>query len=57
MLKGTSYEKDGDSLIAKNIQSYLRGFQQGRNIGIPQGSAIFDFVGEIVLGYSDLLLH
>lgn len=57
MLKGTSYEKDCDSLIAKNIQSYLRAFQQGRNIGIPQGSAIFDFVGEIVLGYSDLLLH
>jgi len=57
MLKGTSYEKDGDSLIAKNIQSYLRAFQQGRNIGIPQGSAIFDFVGEIILGYSDLLLH
>ena len=57
MLKGTSYEKDGDSLIAKNIQSYLRAFQQGRNTGIPQGSAIFDFVGEIVLGYSDLLLH
>ena len=57
MLKGTSYEKNGDSLIAKNIQSYLRAFQQGRNIGIPQGSAIFDFVGEIILGYSDLLLH
>ena len=57
MLKGTSCEKDGDSLIAKNIQSYLRAFQQGRNIGIPQGSAIFDFVGEIILGYSDLLLH
>lgn len=57
MLKGTSYEKNDESLIAKNIQSYLRAFQQGRNIGIPQGSAIFDFVGEIVLGYSDLLLH
>ena len=57
MLKGTSCEKDSDSLIAKNIQSYLRAFQQGRNIGIPQGSAIFDFVGEIILGYSDLLLH
>ena len=57
MLKETSCEKNGDSLIAKNIQSYLRAFQQGRNIGIPQGSAIFDFVGEIVLGYSDLLLH
>lgn len=43
--------------IANNIQKYLRAFQQGRNIGIPQGSAIFDFVGEIILGYSDLLLH
>lgn len=57
MLKGTSFEKDEESIIAKNIQKYLRAFQQGRNIGIPQGSAIFDFVGEIVLGYSDLLLH
>lgn len=57
MLKGTSYEKGYDSVIAKNIRSYLRAFQQGRNIGIPQGSAIFDFVGEIILGYSDLLLH
>lgn len=57
MLKGTSCEKNGECIIAKNIQSYLRAFQQGRNIGIPQGSAIFDFVGEIILGYSDLLLH
>lgn len=56
-LKGTSCEKEDESVIAKNIQSYLRALQQGRNIGIPQGSAIFDFVGEIVLGYSDLLLH
>ena len=57
ILKGTSCEKEDESIIAKNIQKYLRAFQQGRNIGIPQGSAIFDFVGEIVLGYSDLLLH
>ena len=56
-LKGTSLETEGGSTIAKNIQKYLCAFQQGRNIGIPQGSAIFDFVGEIVLGYSDLLLH
>lgn len=56
-LKDTAFETDGESQIAKNIQRYLRAFQQGRNIGIPQGSAIFDFVGEIVLGYSDLLLH
>lgn len=56
-LKGTSLETDGENLIANNIKRYLRAFQQGRNIGIPQGSAIFDFVSEIVLGYSDLLLH
>lgn len=56
-LKYTSFETEGKSRIAQNIQRYLRAFQQGRNIGIPQGSAIFDFVGEIVLGYSDLLLH
>lgn len=56
-LKDSSFEIEGESKIAKNIQRYLRAFQQGRNIGIPQGSAIFDFVGEIILGYSDLLLH
>ena len=55
--KDTQYEKDNESSISKSIQKYLRAFQQGRNIGIPQGSAIFDFIGEIILGYSDLLLH
>ncbi len=55
--KGTEYEQGTETPIAKNIQKYLRAFQQGRNIGIPQGSAIFDFIGEIILGYSDLLLH
>ena len=56
-LKGTQYESSVETTIPKNIQKYLRAFQQGRNIGIPQGSAIFDFVAEIILGYSDLLLH
>ncbi len=56
-MKGTSHETNSNSQIAVNIQKYLRAFQYGRNIGIPQGSAIFDFVGEIILGYSDLLLH
>lgn len=56
-LKDTQYENNNESSISKNIQKYLRAFQQGRNIGIPQGSAIFDFIGEIILGYSDLLLH
>ena len=55
--KGTEHEQKTENPIAKNIQKYLRAFQQGRNIGISQGSAIFDFIGEIILGYSDLLLH
>ena len=56
-LKGTSHATNQQSPIAQNIQKFLCALQQGRNIGIPQGSAIFDFVGEIILGYSDLLLH
>ena len=56
-LKNTKHDTHSECPISKNIQKYLRAFQQGRNIGIPQGSAIFDFVGEIILGYSDLLLH
>lgn len=56
-LKGTEHEQKIENPIANNIKKYLRAFQQGRNIGIPQGSAIFDFIGEIILAYSDLLLH
>lgn len=56
-LKDTRFENGNKNSISKNIQKYLRAFQQGRNIGIPQGSAIFDFIGEIILGYSDLLLY
>lgn len=56
-LKDTKHERKCDNSIPTNIQKYLRAFQHGRNIGIPQGSAIFDFVGEIILGYSDLLLY
>lgn len=55
--KGTEHEQKTENPTAKNIQKYLRTLQQGRNIGLPQGSAIFDFMSEIILGYSDLLLH
>lgn len=56
-LKGTEYEIGVNSKISAKVQKYLRAFQGGRNIGIPQGCAVFDFIGEIILGYSDLLLH
>ncbi len=56
-MKGTEYATDENHNMAQNIIRYVRALQQGRNIGIPQGSSIFDFVGEIILGYSDLLLN
>lgn len=43
--------------MSANIQTLMRAFQRGRDIGIPQGSTVFDFLSEIVLGYSDTLLH
>ena len=55
--KDTRHENNRNHELATNLQQYLRALQQGHNIGIPQGSALFDFLGEIVLGYSDLLLH
>lgn len=55
--KNTEHETSENHVLTENIQTYLRALQHGHNIGIPQGSALFDFVGEIVLGYSDLLLH
>lgn len=56
-MKGTQYETSDNLTLSQNIQKFIRAFQQGRNIGIPQGSTVFDFIGEVILGYSDLLLH
>ncbi len=55
-LKATEQPINTNHQLANNIIRYLKAMQQGRNIGIPQGSVLFDFVGEIILGYSDLLL-
>lgn len=54
---GTQHQTDANTELAHNLQTYLRAMQQGHNIGIPQGSTLFDFVAEIILGYADLLLH
>lgn len=55
--KNTSRKTNKYHDAAMRVQQLLRAFQHGRNIGIPQGSVIFDFLGEFILGYSDLLLH
>jgi len=41
------------SLLGNKIDSHIRASRYGQTNGIPQGSALMDFVAEIVLGYVD----
>lgn len=42
--------------VGNRIDSKIQSLQYGQTNGIPQGGNLFDFIAEIVLGYSDLLL-
>lgn len=55
-MQGTRYATSERHEWAHRIVTYLRALQNGRNIGIPQGSEIFNLLAEIILGYSDLIL-
>lgn len=55
-MKGTKFAKTDRHEWADKILTYLRALQNGHNVGIPQGSEIFNLLAEIILGYSDLLL-
>lgn len=54
--KDTPYQTDDNAALAADVQRYLRAMQEGKNIGIPQGSALFSLIAEIILGYTDMLL-
>ncbi len=51
--KGTASEVD----VKTDIVRILTMLRQGRNIGLSQGSTLYDIVAEIVLGYADMLLR
>lgn len=51
--KGTASEAE----VKTDIVRILTMLRQGRNIGLPQGSALYDIIAEIVLGYADMSLH
>lgn len=53
--KGTECETAENNALATNIQTYIRAMQQGRNMGLPQGSKLFGLIAEIILGYADML--
>lgn len=55
--KNTPQETAENNALATKIQRYLRAMQQGKNIGIPQGSTLFSLIAEIVLGYTDMLFE
>ena len=55
--KETAKEKRNcKSLIGNRIDTELRSMSYGQTNGIPQGSALMDFIAEMVLGYADLEL-
>ena len=54
--KGTQKHTEDLHTVSHNIIRFLKELQQGRNIGIPQGSMLFDLIAETILCYADLLL-
>lgn len=51
--KGTASEVE----VKTDVVRILTMLRQGRNIGLPQGSTLYDIIAEIVLGYADMLLR
>lgn len=45
-----------NTLIGNIIDSLIQDMRHGQTNGIPQGSALMDFISELVLGYADLEL-
>lgn len=45
-----------NTLLGNNIDSFIQWMQYNQTNGMPQGSTLFDFIAEIVLGYADRLL-
>ena len=45
------------SSLGNTIDTYIQGMQYGQTNGLPQGSALFDFIAEIILGYADKRLR
>ena len=45
--------RDDQKLIGNIIDNHIQDMRQGQTNGIPQGSALMDFIAEMVLGYAD----
>lgn len=45
-----------EQLLGNRIDKLIEDMQNGQTNGIPQGSVLFDFIAEMVLGFADKLL-
>lgn len=48
--------RDNPALVGVSIDKHIQAMSYGQTNGIPQGSALMDFIAEIALGFGDLLL-
>ncbi|WP_225352460.1 RNA-directed DNA polymerase [Lacticaseibacillus nasuensis] len=58
-IRGKAKAKDGrrnNKALGFRIDRAIEQIQCGQTNGIPQGGVLFNFIAEIVLGYSDMLL-
>ena len=49
-------KRDKGGLLGNTIDKYIQGMQYCQTNGLPQGSVLFDFIAEMVLGYADMNL-
>lgn len=55
-LQKAKEKRRDDSLVGNAVDNHIQDMSYGQTNGIPQGSALMDFIAEIVLGYADLKL-
>ncbi len=48
--------RNNKDLLGNIVDCHLQDMSHGQTNGIPQGSALMDFIAEMVLGYADFLL-
>ncbi len=49
-------KRDKSGLLGNIIDKYIQGMQYCQTNGLPQGSILFDFIAEMILGYADMRL-
>lgn len=54
--KEAKQKRNDKNLIGNQIDKHIQDMRHGQTNGIPQGSAVMDFIAEMVLGYADLKL-